>query len=103
MRFLFTLCLCVVFCMGTNAQTNAIATLSGKVQQAKNDEEKLSAILALCEEHASMHKDSLYHYATLANQLAVNTNNQLNKSMASVAMINAWLRKNKTDSAIALI
>ncbi len=103
MRFLYAFCLCVIISITTNAQTTAIAALSSKVQQAKNDEEKLTAILALCEEHASMHKDSLYHYAMLAQQLSVNSKSQLNKSMASIAMINAWLRKNKTDSAIALI
>jgi signal transduction histidine kinase len=103
MRFFYVLLLCVTIGITTNAQTSVIAALSNKVQQAKNEEEKLTAILALCEEHASMHKDSLYHYATLAKQLAANSKSQLNKSLASIAMINAWLRKNKTDSAIVLI
>lgn len=103
MRFFYTLCLCITACIATNAQTNTIAALSGKVQQAKSDEEKLTAILALCEEHASMHKDSLFHYATLAKQLSLATKNQLNKTLASIAMANAWLRKSKTDSALLLI
>lgn len=102
MRF-FYLLLSMLCCATGIAQTNTIAALTNKVQQAKNNEDKLEAILALCEEHASMHKDSLYRYATIVRTLANGSDNKKNKSLASIAMANAWLRRNKTDSALSLI
>jgi signal transduction histidine kinase len=92
-----------MLCFIAGAQTNTIAALSIKVQQAKNNEERLQAILALCEEHDSMNKDSLYRYAAEARKLSANSKGTRSKSLASIAMINAWLRLNKTDSAMMLV
>lgn len=95
--------LCLFITANAVAQSNIIAALSAGVQRAKNSGERLHAILALCEEHASMNIDSLFKYAAEARLLAAQGNDANSKTLAAIAMANAWLRKNNTDSAIALI
>ena len=53
------------------SQTRYIDSLRRNVQLAKDDQQKLAAVFALCDEANSLHPDTLYKYAELANTIAV--------------------------------
>lgn len=84
-------------------QTGKIELLSQQVRLSKNNPDRLTALLRLCEEHESMNKDSLYKAALECRSLAEAQNDLRKKALASSALISAWLRLGKTDSARALI
>src|SRR6218665_1176669 len=85
------------------AQTQRIALLKAKLSAAVGNDEKLSVLLELCNEHENINRDSLYSYATEAVQLASGQKKEATKSRAAIFMIYAYLRKNETDSALGLI
>ncbi|WP_255157062.1 ATP-binding protein [Ferruginibacter sp. HRS2-29] len=101
-RFLFT-GLFVAYALVAKAQTATIEQCMKNVQAATSDEARLTALIRLCEEHASMQKDSLWKYAVMTRSYAAAQNNERKKSLAEVAVINACLRLGKTDSALTLI
>jgi len=83
-------------------QTQKIASLKVSFFDATNNQQKLNALLALCDEGNSMNIDTLYYYASLAKQMANNTADETKTVLANVA-IETWLeRKNLLDSALRL-
>ncbi|HUM50976.1 MAG TPA: tetratricopeptide repeat protein [Chitinophagales bacterium] len=84
------------------AQTKIIDSLVQKVNTAQTKKEKLKQLLLLCEQHQSIHKDSLWQYAFRSTQIAANTNKQ-SVGLAKIAIINALLRFDKIDSAQKII
>lgn len=84
-------------------QTQKIDLLKQNLYQAKNDEQKLVALLALCDEYHSLNRDTLNDLATKAQQLAAGQNNARYKSLASLAMANTYLQWGWTDSALFYI
>ena len=52
------------------SQTKHIDSLRANVLDSKNDDQKLKAVFALCDEANSLHPDTLYKYCTLANIIA---------------------------------
>ena len=53
------------------SQTKYIDSLRKNVQLAKDEQQKIAAIFAVCDEANSLHPDTLYKYAELANTIAV--------------------------------
>ena len=94
----------VVFliCNATFSQTRTIDSLVQKVNLAKTQSQTLGSLLILCEQHQSIHKDSLWQYALRAKQLAANTDKQ-SIGLANIAFINALFRFDKVDTARRII
>lgn len=92
----------LLLCNMVFSQTSIIDSLSRSVNNAKTSNEKLHQLLVLCEQHQSIHKDSLWQYALHAKQLA---NNKDKKSigLANIAVINALFRYDKIDSAQKIV
>ncbi|MES2371864.1 MAG: ATP-binding protein [Bacteroidota bacterium] len=88
---------------GLSAQTNRISTLKAVVSHAKNDAEKLNAILVLCEETESLHSDTLYQYALAAKNMALATHNNEAFRKAVYYEAYSYYHKNLLDSVSALI
>ena len=76
-RSLLVLALCTW--QSTNAQTHKIDSLKKIVSAAKEGDQKMNAIMALCEESISMNIDTFYHYSTLAKEMAEKEGNQKKK------------------------
>ncbi len=84
------------------SQTRTIDSLLQKVNAAKDSDEQLKAILVLCEQHQSIHKDSLKQYALRALQLSANKDKQ-SKGLAHIALANAYLRFDMVDTALKFV
>ncbi|GAB2838842.1 tetratricopeptide repeat-containing sensor histidine kinase [Ferruginibacter profundus] len=96
----------LLLCFATHnlqAQTRVIDSLKQLYKNATDGDNKLSALFNLCEQHQSIQKDTLYLYAVEAGKLANDTHDKINKGRAAVILINAYLRKGKTDSAEAIV
>lgn len=89
-----------ILACNANAQTVVIDSLKKVYQDATNAESKLRNLLALCQYHQSIQKDSLHEYALSATQLA---NTKIDKGKAAIVLINAYLRLGKIDSAETLL
>ena len=83
-------------------QTRIVDSLVQKVNLAKTSDEKLQALLILCEQHQNIEKNSLLEYAILTQGL-VKQGSKENKGLAAIAYINALMRFDKTDTAKSII
>ncbi len=96
--------LLLVACMGLcRSQTPKIETLTLQLKAATTVEQRLLAILALCQEHQSMNRDTLYGLALEAVQLTANGGKPDQKGLAAMALSDAYMRWGWTDSALAAI
>jgi two-component system NarL family sensor kinase len=97
-------CIAVFFllstCFAGHAQTRVVDSLLQLIYKAKGNEEKLNAILVLCEEYKSMARDTLDHYSFSARELATKTNNKRLKDLAELAVAYDYMRWGWTDSVI---
>jgi signal transduction histidine kinase len=103
MQKVFRRWLFIVLCFTANkthGQTNIIDSLKLQYEKSPDAETKLDDLLALCEYHQSIQKDSLYQYAKTAGWLA---KNKIDKGRAAIVLINAYLRLRKTDSAETIV
>lgn len=99
--YLYTLIfLLMLFSFTGKTQTRLIDSLKQYIFQAKNDEQKIEAIFALCNEYRSINRDTLDHYTFLARELAANTDNDRLKQMAELAVACDYARWGWADSAI---
>lgn len=98
----FTVLISLLICTA-KAQTGIIDSLKSKLRTAGNSQHKLQALLALCEEHQSLNKDSLDIYARDARELAQKSGTGRDKSLAELAMANSYFRWGWIDSALAII
>jgi signal transduction histidine kinase len=103
MRKIVFLLFCWVSVLQLTAQTKTIERLRTHVQLAATDAIKLKALLDLCDQHSSLHKDSLYKYAVAARTLAMQQENVILKGRAEIAMAYALLQAGNTDSAAIII
>ena len=85
------------------AQTTAIDSLKQVYHKAGGKENRLQALLNLCDYHQSIQKDTLYQYALTANTLAKESSNKIDRGRAAIILANAFLRLGKTDSAEAVV
>ena len=87
-------------CLG---QTHKIDDLKQRVNTAKNNSDRLNAILKLCNEYESLPKDTLWNYAIKAKALATALNDPHRKTLAIWAQAEAYIKWDNPDSAGALI
>lgn len=83
-----------------HAQTNTIDKLQARLQQATTPTERLDGILALCEEHHSLNRDTLYNLALEAKMLAASQPGNDKKRLAAIALSNAYMKWGWADSAL---
>lgn len=92
------------FCLGLlQSQTRTTDSLRRLVHTAPAGEPRLKAILALCEEQASLERDTLDHYAFIARGLALHTHDERLKSLAELAVATDYYRFGWRDSAYPVI
>ena len=94
--------LCMVF-TAASAQTAIIDSLHKQVYAAKNDQQKLEALFALCEQYQSLQRDSLDVYAPEVSRLAAKSDNKKYKSLAALVNSNWYQRWGWADSALAFL
>lgn len=97
---IFLLCIATAF---ASAQTALIDSLHKKVYTAKSSEQKLAALLALCEQYQSLKRDSLDIYAPEISVLAEKSNNKKYKSLAALVNSYWYQRWGWADSALAFL
>lgn len=102
MRGLFILLM--LLCMQIlNAQTRLIDSLRKQYYNATANDEKLNALLLICEEYQSLNRDSFDVYGPAVMELAEKSNNKNFKSLAMLAYANWYYRYGWSDSAIVFI
>ncbi|MFT3750472.1 MAG: sensor histidine kinase [Agriterribacter sp.] len=94
------LVLFMFFAVSVKTQTRFIDSLKQYVHHAKNNDEKLEAIIVLCNEYKSITRDTLDYYAFMARELAAKTNNSRLKQMAELAVAYDYARWGWADSTI---
>ena len=80
------------------AQTKEINALKRKVDAARSNDEKLSAIVAYCEDYSNIAKDSLEKYAYIAVELAGKSKDERLKSLARLTLAQDYMQWGWTDS-----
>ena len=103
-KSLFFVFICILhLCMiSASSQTNKIDILKTSLNRETDPSQKSDAALALCEQSHSLNADTLYHYATLAKQIAISLHDKKKEILADT-YIEIWLgRKNLFDSALLL-
>lgn len=93
-------CWILCFCFYANAQTKLVDSLRQYIYQAKNEEQKLVAIIRMCDEYKSLQRDTLDHYAFLARELAAKSNSKKLKQLAELAVAYDYFRWGWADSTI---
>lgn len=101
-RLIYCLFFTIVTCM-TFGQSVELNSLRTKIYQAKTDLERLNAILALCEVHYNIPRDTLDKYAYEAYSLALQTKNDSLISLGAFAKAQDYYRWGWLDSAVVLI
>src|SRR5665213_528320 len=99
---LFFLCLMLQSIQNIYAQTNKIDILKSTFNKAENNEQKVDAAIALCDQSFSLNIDTLYHYAIISKELARKSGGKDNEILANVAYENWLERKNLFDSALKI-
>lgn len=85
---------------GQSVELNSLRT---KIYQAKTKSERLNAILALCEVHYNIPRDTLDKYAYEAYSLSLETGNDSLIGLAALAKAQDYYRWGWLDSATVLI
>ncbi|RYZ64265.1 MAG: hypothetical protein EOP09_16220, partial [Proteobacteria bacterium] len=101
-RLLSLALLCLAACYAS-AQTRIIDSLKRRVYAATNDKAKLTAILALCEEHRSIDRDTLDFYSLQARELAAKTGDKKSRDLAELAVANTYFRWGWIDTALTVL
>jgi signal transduction histidine kinase len=99
------LIICVLMLTSFSAwsQTKLIDSLKQNIYAARNDKERLKAILDMCEEHRSLDRDTLDYYSGIAIKLAEKTGDRRSKDLAAFAIANTYNRWGASDSALILL
>lgn len=91
------------FSWSASTQTGHIDSLKQLVYRANNDQEKLKAILVLCDEFQSLNRDTFDMYTIQAKQLAYKLGDKRNMNLAAIVVANNYYRWGWMDSAMAAI
>ncbi|MCO6498462.1 MAG: sensor histidine kinase [Chitinophagaceae bacterium] len=84
------------------SQTKLVDSLLANVYKAKTNQEKLKAVLALCEDFKAIPRDTLDYYAYYARDLAYKTNNKHLRDLSDLAVASDYLRYGWLDSLLAI-
>lgn len=100
-RHYLLLFLLYLFCHGTaESQTTLIDSLKKNIARAISSQEKLNAVLALCEQRQSLNTDTLFYYASLARKMAIALKDDKNIPMANYFVSSSLSRKGELDAAL---
>ena len=102
-RFAVSLLFITAFSLVGKAQTRHIDSLKQLVHHAGNDQEKLKAILVLCDEFQSLNRDTFDMYTIQAKNLAYKSGDERNMNLAAIVVANNYYRWGWMDSAMASI
>ena len=111
LKFLFsnmlkTLVAIAIFCVFTVlafGQTQELASLYSRIHSSKTENERLLGILALCDIHYNIPRDTLDKYAYEAYSLASRSGNDSLLALAAYAKANDYFRWGWTDSCLAMV
>ncbi len=99
--FLFILCCLVSF--DSVAQLSRLDSLKKNIHTASSPAEKLQASFVLCDEWESFSPDTLYNYALLARNWAIDQKNNTAILLSDYYLAAYLFQKNKLDTALAAI
>lgn len=104
MRFFPPFLLLFFFGLSTNtyAQTKIIDSLKRRVEIAANKEQKVKALLSLCEQKYSLSADLIFRYATEAKKLSQNESNETNTILADYFIAYSMVINSKEDSSLLM-
>jgi signal transduction histidine kinase len=102
-RFTFAIFYISVLSLSVSGQNEHIDSLKQLVYQAKEEQEKLTAILNLCDEFQSLNRDTFDLYTYQAKHLANKIGDERNIKLAAIVIANNYYRWGWMDSAIAII
>jgi signal transduction histidine kinase len=86
-----------------DGQTTRISELKKSISVANGPDQKLAAILSLCEETESLNIDTLYSYALQAKAIASAQKSIVGEQLAAYYIAYGFYQKSKLDSAIQLV
>jgi len=103
--FRFLIAVFFVSCISwpTSSQTRHNDSLKQLVYRADTDQEKLKAILVLCDEFQSLNRDTFDFYTLQAKKLAYQSGDERNMKLAAIVIANNYYRWGWMDSAMAVI
>jgi signal transduction histidine kinase len=101
-NFLLPACL-FMLCSDVSAQSKKIDILKSGIASAPTPAAKLNAVFTLCEETESLHKDTLYQYAKLAETLALELRSAPALRKAAYYRAYSYYRRNQMDSVLITI
>src|SRR5262249_18604535 len=84
------------------SQTKIVDSLKKEIAAAKDPQEKIDEIFALCEQRQSFHTDTLAHYADLARKLALEIGDKSNIILADYFVSNYLTKKEQFDTALKI-
>jgi signal transduction histidine kinase len=93
----------MMLCSAISAQPGKTDLLKSRIALASTPAAKLNAVFSLCEETESLHKDTLYHYARLAESLALEQGSIPAIRRAAYYRAYSYYRRNQMDSVLLLI
>jgi hypothetical protein len=100
-RCLLLMFLLNLFCAGdADAQTALIDSVKKNIGHAKSAQNKLNAVLALCEQRQSLNTDTLFYYASLGRKMAITLKDEENIALANYFVSNSLSRKGELDEAL---
>lgn len=103
LRYCFALLLFVFFITShTRAQTKTIERLKKQIEKAPNQDKKLQALFALCEERLSLNTDTLCKYANIAKELSFGQNNLSNIALSEYYIANCLIKKGALKAALKI-
>lgn len=102
-RFTFSLFFIWIFSLSGNSQIGHIDSLKQLVYNAKGEQEKLTAILNLCDEFQSLNRDTFDFYTNQAKHLANKIGDERNIQLATIVIANNYYRWGWMDSALVVI
>jgi signal transduction histidine kinase/tetratricopeptide (TPR) repeat protein len=101
-RLLIMFLICLFCAGGTKAQTPLIDSLKKNIIAATTSENKLKAVLALCEQRQSLNTDTLFWYASLANKMAVDLQDEDDIALSNFFVSNSLSRKGELEAALKI-
>jgi signal transduction histidine kinase len=84
-------------------QTKKINQLKTKVDASTNNDEKLAAIVAYCEDYSNVSHDSLEKYAYIAIELANKSHDEKLKTLARLTLAQDFMQWGWTDSVHVIV
>ncbi|MBS1730818.1 MAG: sensor histidine kinase [Bacteroidetes bacterium] len=99
MRIIFLILCFLVFGIPAYLQTTKLDSLRVAIDKARDGDEKLSAVIAYCEDYANINQDSLEKFAYVALDLASRSNDKRLKVLSQLTLAQDYMKWGWTDSA----